>query len=115
MTGYYLRIFLSSLILTLVVELAAGLVFRYSGKDCGTIALVNMITNPLYVLAVLILRVFLAPFLLRAVQAVMECGIILLEGFLYHRNLEKQTHPYLFSLTANLLSILAGILVSGHF
>ena len=92
-----------SLGLTLVLELAFALLCHKRGRALLFTALVNVLTNPVVVLAV---RMWAAPVWL------MEALAVLTEGFLYDKSREF-SHPYLFSLAANALSFGLGLAL-GH-
>ena len=108
---YFVRTLLLSLAVTLAVELVtAKLLFRLRNQELSVVALVNIMTNPPFVLLLLILRVFCGKALLDIIHILCEILIILAEGFLYKRHLNRCRHPFILSLTANLLSIAAGLL-----
>ena len=108
---YFIRTLILSLAVTLAAELlAAKLIFRIPGKELPVVALVNIMTNPPFVLLLLTLRIFLSIGILHTIHVVCEILIITAEGFLYKRHLKSCPHPFILSLTANLLSIAAGLL-----
>ncbi len=87
---------------------SSGAIFR---EAAPVILLVNLMTNPPYVMTVLILQVFTPPRTLLVVRLLLEVLIVFAEGTLYKKNLADFPHPYLFSLAANLTSVAAGILL----
>ena len=101
MTGYWLLTFGVSLGLTLLVELSFALLCGKSGNTLLLAALVNLLTNPIVVLAV---RVWCAP------VWVMELFAVCAEGFIYQKSRDF-ARPYLFSLSANTLSFGLGLLL----
>lgn len=102
MTRYWLITFGVSLGLTLLIELGFALLCRKRGRALLLAALVNILTNPLAVLAV---RVWGAPLWLA------EGLVVLTEGFIYGKSREDFPRPYLFSLCANALSFGLGLLL----
>ena len=114
---HLLRTLLLSLAVTIVAEGFLALLVPFMRRHLKEVVLVNLLTNPPYVLAVLFLRILLPPAALLLLQVVLEILIFYTEGTVYghiiKRNGEPPPHPYLFSLTANLLSVAAGVVLSG--
>ena len=99
-----------SLLLTLGIELAFALLTGKRGRALGVTALVNVMTNPPVVLTVLLWRYYGLPALPAAI-ALLETLVILAEGAVYRR-CEAFSHPWRFSLCANLLSFGLGALLN---
>ena len=109
-----LRSLALSLLLTLALELPAALLFGLRKKEeLLLVGLVNVITNPLVVLALNLFALFagIAPpwFLILP----LEVFAILTEGLIYRRGLSKcPVHPLVFSLILNGISYTGGLLLS---
>ena len=101
-----------SLAVTEAAEFAAALILGVRKEGWPVVFLVNLITNPPYVLLILILRYLLPRSMIILIMAVCEFGIFVAEALLYRKYLKDYPHPYLLSGAANLASIAAGILVS---
>ena len=99
-----------SLLLTLGIELAFALLMKKRGCALAVTALVNVVTNPPVVLSVLLWQFYGLP-ALPAVIALLEALAILAEGAVYRR-CEAFSHPWLFSLGANLLSFGLGAVLN---
>ena len=108
MIGACLRALGLSLLLTLGIELAFALLTGKRGRALAVTALVNVVTNPPVVLTVLLWRYYGLPALPAAI-ALLEALAILAEGAVYRRAF---SHPWRFSLGANLLSFGLGALLN---
>ena len=113
---HLLHMLLLSLAVTILVEGVLALLVPFMRRHLKEVVLVNLLTNPPYVLAILFLRILVPPAVLILLQVILEILIFYIEGSLYgyiiKRSGEPPAHPFLFSLAANLLSIAAGILLS---
>ncbi|MBP3900121.1 MAG: hypothetical protein J6D53_01495 [Blautia sp.] len=107
-----IKILLLSLAATLLVELAAAYFMKVSVRDLSVVALVNLMTNPPYVLFILVCRYFFSPQAILILQIVCEIIIIVIEAKLYRAHLKSYSRPYTLSIIANLLSITAGAALS---
>jgi len=100
-----------SLMLTLVLEAGFFLLTgKRDKKDLLLVLLVNVLTNPVVVLSywlVLLLTEW------NAIIAFipLELFAVLVEGYYYKKYGRDFKHPYLFSLTANMLSFWMGVLI----
>ena len=106
-------IFILSFVITAVIETVTALIFKIRrARDLGVVLLSNILTNPLlnffYMLAVLKMGIAGA----RIVLIVMEAAVITGEALIYRRLIPSLSHPFLFSLTANLLSFWGGFLIT---
>ena len=101
--------------MTEISEILWALLFRGGKKELPAVFLVNIMTNPPYVLTVLFCRIYTGLDRLLYVQIILEALIILIEYLIYRKSLKTTTHPFLLSLTANLFSILCGLAVSRFF
>lgn len=98
-----------SLTLTLILELAFALVWRVERRDLPAVGLVNLLTNPIVVLCHRA-AVWYVPALLLPVTLALEAGAIIVEGAVYRRR-SQITRPFAFSLCANAVSFLSGLLL----
>lgn len=106
-----MELFLSlgvSLGLTLVLELAFALIWRVERSDLPAVALANLLTNPIVVLCHHGAAWYF-PKYLPAVILALELWAVGTEGFIYRRR-SQIARPWAFSLCANGLSFLSGLL-----
>lgn len=98
-----------SLALTLILELAFAWVWRVKRQDLPAVGLVNLLTNPIVVLCHCA-AAWYVPTLLLPVTLALEAGAVLAEGAVYRRR-SQIVHPFAFSLCANAVSFLSGLLL----
>ena len=98
-----------SLALTLALELAFALLWRVGREDLLLVALTNVLTNPVVVLCHALASLWV-PTLLVPVTLALELGAVLVEGRLFATRSHIRA-PWAFSLCANLLSFLVGLLL----
>lgn len=103
---------ITSFVFTVLVEMAVALLMKVQHGELSTVLLVNLVTNPPYVLLVLMARYIMAKGQLIFLQVVCEALIFAAEGLLYKKYMKDYPHPYLLSITANGASLVLGILVS---
>ena len=102
-----------SLLLTLLFELGFALLWSIRtpalrrGRELTIVALVNILTNPAVVLLANYAQARHPGYPLGFVL-LLEIGAVLVEWFCYRACSEALRHPFLFSLCANLFSVLAG-------
>lgn len=96
--------FLLPLALTLAFEGVVALVWGLWRWDLLLFVLVNVLTNPV---AVLLHALFSG----WAVTAVLELGVMAVEGLCYDRLGYAVRYPWLFSLAANVFSFCLGLVV----
>jgi len=101
-----------SLAVTEAAEFIAAFVLGVRREGWPVVLLVNLMTNPPYVLLILILGYLLPKPAIMLIMVLCEFAIFIVEAFLYRKYLKAFSHPYLLSAAANLASIAAGILVS---
>ena len=106
-------IFILSFVITAAFETVTALFFKIRrARDLGVVLLSNILTNPLlnlfYMLAVLKMGIAGA----RIVLIMMEALVITGEALIYRKLIPSLAHPFLFSLTANLLSFCGGTLMT---
>ena len=107
-----LRILAVSLALTLVLEEAFALVWGLRGRrELGTVALVNVLTNPLVVL-LYHTAVGLLGWNAAVVTAVLETAAVLVEWRYYRLCSQQLRRPLLFALLANAFSYGAGRVIN---
>ena len=93
-----------SLTLTLIIELSFALAMRVRGRDLLLVTLVNVLTNPI----VVSVSLFVMPMLIIP----LEIAAVLTEAFFYHRYADNIKRPFVFSLSANLISYTFGLILS---
>ena len=106
-----MELFLSlgvSLGLTLILELAFALVWRVERSDLPAVALANLLTNPVVVLCHHAAAWYVPKYLLAATLA-LELWAAGTEGVIYRRR-SRIDRPWAFSVCANGLSFLSGLL-----
>jgi len=103
-----------SLGLTLALELAFAFVEGVRRpKELGLVALVNVLTNPVVVLAYL-LSAGLAPWLRTLLKLTLEVGAVMVEWLIYRR-CSNIPHPLRFSICANVFSYGMGVMLNQLF
>lgn len=100
-----LRLLLTCLLLTLAAELAAALPAGLRGRDLALVGLVNVLTNPVVVVAHT-----LFPSLW--VTAALEVSAVAVEALYYRRFGARISHPWRFSLCANSCSFGLGLIIT---
>ncbi len=98
-----------SLVMTLVLELGFALLWRVERRDLPAVVLANVLTNPVVVLCCHA-AAWLAPGFLAAAVPALEAGAVAVEGLIYRRR-SRIFRPWVFSLCANALSFLTGLLI----
>ncbi len=98
--------------LTLAVELGFSLCVGVRGRMLGVVALANVMTNPLVAALAGLWRAYALPGYAAAV-ALLELSAVLAEGAVYARR--ELSHPFRFSLAANVLSFGLGQLLRAFF
>lgn len=98
-----------SLALTLALELSFALVWRVERQDLPTVALANILTNPVVVLC-RYAAAWYTPGLLTAATLVLEVGATAAEGLIFQRRTQI-ARPWTFSLCANAFSFFTGLLI----
>ncbi len=96
--------FALSLLLTLVFEGVIAFAWGVRKRDLLLFMLINVLTNPA---AVLLHALFPG----WGVTAVLEAGVVLVEGALYQQLGYAVRRPWLFSLCANIFSFCMGLAV----
>jgi len=102
-----------SLALTIIIEavfLFLSAVGKRDKKDLLLVVLVNIITNPVVVLTYW-LAVLYTGLNVILIIIPLEAFAVLTEGYYYKKYGRSFKRPYLFSLTANMLSYGAGLLI----
>ncbi|MBQ7500056.1 MAG: hypothetical protein IJT91_04090 [Clostridia bacterium] len=112
MTAGHLLISLGvSLALTLIFECAFALIAGKRGRDFLLIILVNIVTNPIAVSTVLLCKYYLH-YPRAAVEIPVEIAVIISEALVYKSYAGSIKKPWLFSIAANGISIIGGIIIS---
>ena len=104
-----------SLLLTLVVETGFFLLFgKRSRKDLLLLLLVNILTNPVVVLVFWLVELY-TDWNTYIILIPLELFAILTEGYYYKKYGLSFRRPYIFSLTANMVSFGMGELIQSLF
>ena len=110
-----LRMFLLSLVLTLVIETVVALFWKIRMPGMIVVWLVNTLTNPLAVLLAWQLTRHFPGISSLIIQLPIECIVVLVEALIYRgfAGKEKWTirHPVLLSVTANAISWSIGLMI----
>lgn len=107
-----MELFLSlavSLALTLALELAFAFLWRVERSDLPAVALANLLTNPVVVLCYHAAAWYVPKYLMAATLA-LELWAVGTEGVIYRRR-SQIDRPWVFSLCANGLSFLSGLMI----
>ena len=106
---WILHILIFNLTIVFVVELTLAVILGARNfKKFITVALINIITNPLVVITMLTVTIFYNRFE-TFVLVVLELAVFFTEGFLFSKYKPfKKDSPYFISLILNLSSYLAG-------
>ena len=98
-------IMLRALALTIVIEgIAAWLLGVRSSRDQVTVALANLLTNPLVVSAGAAVQFFINRSALLPAMLLMEIAVVFIEGAIYKKHLSMKTNPFIVSFVRNLAS-----------
>ena len=106
-----------SFALTLVLETGIFLIYKrgkFLKKDLLLVVLVNIITNPIVVLAYWLVMLYTG-WNIVIVIILLETFAVLTEGYCYKKYGHDFKHPYLFSFVANTFSFGIGMLIGGIF
>ena len=111
MNGALIKALIVSLILTLIFEISVFLLTgKRNKKDLLLVVLVNILTNPAVVLAYWLLALYVS-FNLLLVKIFLEFLVVMTEGFYYKKYGMEFNRPYIFSVVANVVSFVAGMLL----
>lgn len=102
------------LVLTILVELILGLILRIRDKkDIINLILVNIVTNPIVVMAQVILYKYFGHNAEIIGIIIMEILAVLIEGLIYKKVLKyKKINPIILSLILNTTSFFIGELIN---
>ncbi len=108
-----MQVILPSLLLTLACECAVGFFWGLrKRREYLVLCLVNILTNLALNIGLVFLRTYVYYKTVNLLTYVFEILIFIAEALLYRKFLKNFRHPFLLSLTANLASYGAGVLVS---
>ena len=100
-----------SLVLTIIIEAGFfSLIGKRNKKDLLLVILVNVLTNPVVVLLYW-LAAYYTDISLIIVKIPLEVFAVTAEGYCYKKYALELKRPYAFSLAANAISFLSGILI----
>ncbi len=107
-----LRSLIVSLVLTLMIELPVLYILGVRcRRDIRTAVYANVLTNPPVVFAANLLLLFV-PVWAWALSGVLEGLVVLVEGFVFYKNLKfNQVNPWALALVANLISFETGLII----
>lgn len=98
-------IMLRALVLTIFVEgIAAWLLGVRTSRGQTTVALANLLTNPLVVSAGAAVQFFISPRALLPATLLMEAAVLFTEGAIYKKHLDVDMNPFAVSFVCNLAS-----------
>ena len=109
MTGNIFLVLSVSLALTLGLECCYAVLWKVQRQDMLLLVLANILTNPVVVLCHHAAAA-LWPAGLVFTTLALELGAVGTEGYLYHTR-SRIKHPWLFALSANLVSYVIGCLL----
>lgn len=98
-------IMLRALALTVVIEgIAAWIMGVRSMREQTTVALANLLTNPIVVSTGAAVQFFISRSALLPITLVMEAAVVLIEGLIYKKHMKTDMNPFLLSCVCNLAS-----------
>ncbi len=103
---------LISLVLTLLLEWIAALIFKLKGRDIGLFLLVNLLTNPAAVFLNIMLCAIFPYISALAWQIPIELAVIAAEGIIYVKLSRSLHQPWLFAVCANVFSYTFGMIIN---
>lgn len=105
------------LILTVLFECGTAFVIGAKNKkDLLNILLVNVLTNPLVVISVVIVNMYFGSRTAVIYEYIAEVAVVLVEGLIYRKTLNfKKLNPFLLSLILNGVSYLTGEILNKIF
>ena len=104
-----------SVVLTVAIEVTLSLFLGLRGeKNIETVIRINCITNPVVVGITNLIYMLSQNLIARnIVLAILEIVVILIEGFLFKKNLnDLKINPYIYSIYLNGLSFSIGLIIS---
>jgi hypothetical protein len=116
MVGYLAQLVLA-LVLTIIIEAGVSWIFGLRGKKgLGSVALVNVITNPVLNYIVLLNSFFHLVDRADVLIIILEAGVVLAEWVLLRWALRQAAvKMFVLSLVMNAASFLAGLFILGTF
>lgn len=102
------------LVSTVIVEVIASLIIKVRDKkDILNIALANVLTNPIVVVASTLVNIFLGSEARTFSLIFLESLAILIEGYIYKKYLNyKRINPYILAIILNVTSYSVGLLIN---
>lgn len=115
---YMIRMFATSFMLTVLIEIVVALLFRWRKRHMLLLViLVNLLTNPPAVLICWLGRIYLPPLFSAPIQLLVELMVILTEAFIYCRFAKspgwqdnRPLRPIRLAIISNMCSWLLGML-----
>lgn len=111
----YLGTFAFCLFATIAIEVAFSLFVGIRGwRNLMIVGLVQVMTNPAVVLAMMFCRERLYDWPVYAYELPLEAMVVFAEGCVYWKFLREGKRPFSFSLMANYISYSMGFILSGY-
>ena len=109
-----IKIFLVSLISTIIIELLVAFLLKVKNKkDFLNIILVNILTNPLLVMLLLYINIRYGLLYRNILVYPLEIIVVIVEGLVYKKYLDyKKIKPILLALILNASSYIFGLLIN---
>lgn len=102
-----------SLILTLLLEESFAFLVGLRGwKACKTVAIANVLTNPMVVLLHYLVLIYMPSGYVLPITLLLEMVAVTVEWLYYRYRMKELHHPFWFSLAANVFSYLTGCLIN---
>ncbi len=109
---YVMPRFVISLLLTLMLEFAASLIFRVRGRDLLLFLLVNIFTNPVAVYLDMLCRDLYPSVSIFVWQVPIELCVVAAEGLIYFKLSKNIRLPWVFAVVANVFSYGVGLVLN---
>ena len=109
-----IKILISSLVFTLIIELVIAKILKVKEKkDLINIVLVNIVTNPIVVLFPYVIGLYVGIKYRHISLFILELFAFLFEGLIYKKYFKyNRINPYVVSLILNLSSYLIGNIIN---
>ena len=106
----------TSLAFTLLLEEGFAFLAGLRGWQAyKTVAIANVLTNPVVVLLHYLVLFYMQPGYLLPITLLLEMAAVIVEWLYYRKRIKAIQHPFLFALAANVFSYLTGCLINTIF
>ena len=107
------KVMLTSLIITIIIEVMLALIIGYRKKDLVNVLLVNILTNPLLNSVIVAINYYYGLKYRNIALYILEILVVITEGLIYQKYLERRKiNGYVLSLILNLASFLLGMVIN---